>query len=123
MNACRGLPLLGLLLFAFRDCLLGMFDFLKNHFFEKPPAKNQNECEAFVDAIVYCMMVDRRIEPEEMELVEGKAELLPWKSTQPVAGFVRVSMAGAVQKMGAADMAIEYGKDITKRLKSEEIRE
>jgi len=100
-----------------------MFGFLKNLFVEKPPAKNQKECEAFVDAIVYCMIVDRRIEPEEMELVEGKAHLLPWKSTQPVAEFVRESMTRAVQKMGLSDKAIEYCKDIRKRLRSEEVRE
>ena len=76
-----------------------------------------------MDAIVYCMIVDRRIEPEEMELVEGKAHLLPWKSTQPVAEFVRESMTRAVQKMGLSDKAIEYCKDIRKRLRSEEVRE
>lgn len=35
----------------------------------QPPPMMQGECEAFIDAVVYTMMVDKVIDPNEMEKV------------------------------------------------------
>ena len=43
----------------------------------KPPVMDQWECEAFIDAVVYTMMADKVIDPNEMEKVEAFAEKLP----------------------------------------------
>ena len=40
----------------------------------QPPEMDQSECEAFVDAVVYTMLADKVIDPDEMEAVEEFAE-------------------------------------------------
>ena len=46
--------------------LSDLFSFLHNN----PPYMGQEDSEALIDAVVYTMMVDKVIDPDEMEKVE-----------------------------------------------------
>ena len=63
----------------------------------QPPEMDQSECEAFVDAVVYTMLADKVIDPDEMEAVEEFAEKLPWKSFDSVHNHVRNSLGRAAK--------------------------
>lgn len=55
------------------------------------------ECEAFMDAIVYTMMIDKVVDPNEMEKVEAFADQLPWVPAGGAAPHVRSAMLRALE--------------------------
>ena len=57
----------------------------------------QDECEAFMDAIVYTMMIDKVVDPDEMEKVEALADQLPWVPPGGAAAHVRTAMSRALE--------------------------
>ena len=88
----------------------------------QPPEMDQSECEAFVDAIVYTMLADKVIDPDEMEAVEKYAEKLPWKSPDSVHNHVRNSLGRAAKNQNFMKQAEPYLAGIAVRLKTSESR-
>jgi len=83
---------------------------------------DQSECEAFVDAVVYTMLADKVIDPDEMEAVEEFAEKLPWKSFDSVHNHVRNSLGRAAKNQNFMKQAEPYLAGIAARLKTSESR-
>ena len=88
----------------------------------RPPEMNQAECEAFIDAVVFAMMADRVVDPDEMEQVESYAAKLPWQSEASVDDYVRQSLAAAAQCRNFATQAEPYLRTIVNRMRSSEVR-
>jgi len=88
----------------------------------QPPKMDQSECEAFVDAVVYTMLADKVIDPDEMEAVEEFAEKLPWKSFDSVHNHVRNSLGRAAKNQNFMKQAEPYLAGIAARLKTSESR-
>jgi len=53
--------------------LTDFFDFLGG----EAPHMDQEECEAFIDAVVYSMMIDRMIDENEVAKIKNEANQLP----------------------------------------------
>ena len=83
----------------------------------------QGECEAFIDAVVYTMMVDKVIDPNEIEKVEAFAEKLPWQSPDSVHTYVRESIGRAVQNQNFMKQAGPYMAGIAARVQTPKARE
>ena len=68
-----------------------MIDFLEGVAGADADGFSQAECEAFVDAVVYSMLIDRRIrEGEERELAR-QLKRLPWVSEVDLTDYVKQS--------------------------------
>tara|TARA_B100000959_G_scaffold138664_1_gene145728 strand:- start:229 stop:627 length:399 start_codon:yes stop_codon:yes gene_type:complete len=88
----------------------------------KPPHMEQVECEAFIDAVVYTMMVDKVIDPNEMEKVEGFADKLPWQGEHGVHDHVRQSITRALKNKNFITQAEPYLQECSARMKNPEAR-
>ena len=86
----------------------------------KPPHMEQVECEAFIDAVVYTMMVDKVIDPDEMNKVEELADKLPWQGGHGVHDYVRQSITRALKNKNFITQAEPYLQECSARLKNPE---
>jgi hypothetical protein len=89
----------------------------------KPPHMEQVECEAFIDAVVYTMMVDKVVDPDEMEKVEEFADKLPWQGEHGVHDYVRQSIIRAVENKNYITQAEPYLISCAGNIKSTDARE
>ena len=89
----------------------------------KPPYMSPGQCEAFVDAIVYAMMADKVVDPDEMKKVEDLADKLPWSGPGSAAGYIRTAMVRATENQNFVHDAEPYLYQISVSLGSQEVRE
>ena len=82
----------------------------------------QVECEAFIDAVVFAMMADKVVDPNEMKQVEEYAEKLPWQSAASVDNYVRQSLGKAAEIRNFTTQAEPYLQEIRGRLESRAAR-
>ena len=57
---------------------MGLFDFIADCLGENADDFSQTESEAFIDAVVYAMLIDRRIDSNEEEELARQLDRLPW---------------------------------------------
>ena len=93
------------------------FDFLRG----KAPDMEQEECEAFIDAVVYSMMIDRMIDENEAAKIKKEANRLPWKSLNSVVDYITGSIRRAGKNLNFQRQAEPYCEEIAGRIKSEEV--
>ena len=74
-----------------------MFSDLFSFLHSNPPYMGQEDSEALIDAVVYTMMVDKVIDPDEMEKVEDLSDKLYWKGEGSVEDYVRQSITRALE--------------------------
>ena len=97
--------------------LADFFDFLDG----TVPDMTQEECEAFIDAVVYSMMIDRMINEKEADNIKGKANRLPWKASRPATDFITDSIRRAGKNLNFQRQAEPYCEEIAGRIKSKEV--
>jgi len=88
----------------------------------KPPHMEQVESEALIDAVVYTMMVDKVIDPDEMENVEDLSDKLYWKGEGKIEEYVRQSITRALKNKNFMRQAEPYLQECSARLKNTEAR-
>ena len=98
--------------------LTDFFDFLGG----KAPDMEQRECEAFIDAVVYSMMIDRMIDENEAAKIKKEANRLPWKSSSPVVDYITGSIQLAGKNLNFQRQAEPYCEEIASRIRSKEVR-
>jgi tellurite resistance protein len=99
--------------------LTDFFDFLGG----KAPDMEQEECEAFIDAVVYSMMIDRMIDENEAAKIKKEANRLPWKSPSPVVDYITGSIRKAGNNLNFQRQAEPYCGEIAGKIRSKEARE
>jgi len=57
---------------------MGLFDFIADCLGPDTGEFSQNESEAFIDAVLYAMMIDRRIDSGEERELARQLDGLPW---------------------------------------------
>ena len=98
--------------------LSDLFSFLHNN----PPYMGQEDSEALIDAVVYTMMVDKVIDPDEMEKVEDLSDKLYWKGEGSVEDYVRKSITRALENKNFNTQAEPYLQECAERLNNPEAR-
>ena len=95
-----------------------LFSFLHNN----PPYMGQEDSEALIDTVVYTMMVDKVIDPDEMEKVEDLSGKLYWKGQGSVEDYVRQSITRALKNKNFITQAEPYLQECAARMKNPEAR-
>jgi len=98
--------------------LTDFFDFLGG----EAPDMEQEECEAFIDAVVYSMMIDRMIDENEAAKIKKEANQLPWKSSSPAVDYITESIRKAGKNLNFQRQAEPYCEEIAGRIHSKEVR-
>ena len=98
--------------------LSDLFSFLHNN----PPYMGQEDSEALIDAVVYTMMVDKVIDPDEMVKVEDLSDKLYWKGEGSVEDYVRKSITRALENKNFNTQAEPYLQECAERLNNPEAR-
>ena len=96
--------------------LTDFFDFLGG----EAPDMEQEECEAFIDAVVYSMMIDRMIDENEAAKIKKEANQLPWKSSSPAVDYITESIRKAGKNLNFQRQAEPYCEEIATRIHSRE---
>lgn len=100
-----------------------MFSDLFSFLHSNPPYMGQEDSEALIDAVVYTMMVDKVIDPDEMEKVEDLSDKLYWKGEGSVEDYVRQSITRALENKNFITQAEPYLQECAARMKNPEARE
>ena len=98
--------------------LSDLFSFLYNN----PPYMWQKDSEALIDAVVYTMVVDKVIDPDEMEKVEDLSDKLHWKGEESVEDYVRQSITRALENKNFNTQAEPYLQACAERMNNPEVR-
>ena len=98
--------------------LSDLFSFLHNN----PPYMGQEDSEALIDSVVYTMMVDKVIDPDEMERWEDLSDKLYWKGEEKVEDYVRKSIIRALENKNFNTQAESYFQACALRMKNPESR-
>ena len=98
--------------------LSDLFSFLHKN----PPYMGQEDSEALIDAVVYTMMVDKVIDPDEMEKVEDLSDKLHWKGEGSVEDYVRQSITRALENKNFNTQAEPYLQACAERMNNPEAR-
>ena len=85
--------------------------------------QTQAQREALLDALVFAMMADSTIAPEEERALAQALEESGWESAQSVEAFVEGSKMRVSAAMGTKESAQSYIEDISARLESAPLRE
>ncbi len=83
----------------------------------------QEECEAFIDAVVYSMMIDRMIDEKEADKIKTESNRLPWKSPNSVVDYITDSIRRAAKNLNFQRQAEPYCGEIANKIHSEAVRE
>ena len=102
---------------------MGLFDFIADCLGENADDFSQTESEAFIDAVVYAMLIDRRIDSNEEEELARQLDRLPWQSEVLKMDYVKSSSQEAGRNLSFEQKSAEYCAGIAGRLQREAARE
>jgi len=102
---------------------MGLFDFIADCLGGNADDFSQTESEAFIDAVVYAMLIDRRIDSNEEEELARQLDRLPWQSEVLKMDYVKSSSQEAGRNLSFEQKAAEYCAGIAGRLQREAARE
>lgn len=102
---------------------MGLFDFIADCLGSNTSEFAQDECEAFVDAVLYAMMIDQRIDSGEERELAKQLDGLPWRSEVQLVDYVKQSSLAAGDNLSFNQKASDYCAGIASRLKRDPARE
>lgn len=102
---------------------MGLFDFIADCLGSNTSEFAQDECEAFVDAVLYAMMIDQRIDSGEERELAKQLDGLPWQSEVQLVDYVKQSSLAAGDNLSFNQKASDYCAGIASRLKRDPARE